>query len=215
MRCALIAILALAAASRAAERKPLPGQAGNDDLELSASVLLTSEEIHSALGADLGEGYFVVRLKATPKAEQPLRISPDDFTMISRKDGQRSEALAPSQIAGDGGALVVKTTSERGAGSQRRRTLGIGGIGGGASAGSTTGGGALDTSVETKEGQSNNPLLAALKEKAFPDKETKESLEGLLYFPIEGKIKASDVAILYKGPAGRLIIEFPKSKGGR
>ena len=33
-------------------------------------------------------------------------ISPDDFTIISRKDGQRSVALSPGQIAGTG-ALIA------------------------------------------------------------------------------------------------------------
>ena len=218
MRRVLFAMLAVSLAAPAAERKPLPGQAGNDDIELNASVLVTHDEIQQALGAELGDGYFLVRLKATPKTEQPLRIGPDDFTMISRKDGQRSQALAPSEIAGNGGALVVKTGQSQGGGvgSQRRRTLGIGGLGGGGSVGNSAGAGDLDTKVETTESKTkDNPLLAVLKEKVLPDKETKEPVEGFLYFPIEGKIKPSDVAILYKGPAGRLIVEFQKAKGGR
>ena len=40
------------------------------------------------------------------------------------------------------------------------------------------------------------------------EKETTEALKGLLYFPIEGKHKIKDFALLYRGPAGRLDLEF-------
>jgi hypothetical protein len=68
---------------------------------------------------------------------------------------------------------------------------------------------------DPKADEKDNPLLAALKEKGLPDKEGKETLEGLLYFPIEGKIKAKDVAIIYKGPAGKLVMEFQNPKRER
>ena len=42
----------------------------------------------------------------------------------------------------------------------------------------------------------------------LPDKETKEPVEGLLYFLLEGKNKAKDLGLLYKGPAGRLAMDF-------
>src|SRR5713226_200492 len=94
---AAVAILALGG-----EKRLLPGQAGNDDIELTGGVIIDHDEIHQALGADLGAGYVVVRMKATPKTEEPLRISPDDFTLVSRKDGEKSAALSPTQIAGRG-----------------------------------------------------------------------------------------------------------------
>jgi hypothetical protein len=43
------------------------------------------------------------------------------------------------------------------------------------------------------------------------DAETKpnKSLEGLLYFSMENpKMKTKDLALLYKGPAGHLTVEF-------
>ena len=46
----------------------------------------------------------------------------------------------------------------------------------------------------------------------LPDKETKEPVEGLLYFPIDGKIKPKDLAVIYKGPAGKLVMEFANPK---
>ncbi len=193
----------------------MPGQAGNEGIDLTASVIVDRIQIEQALGADLGPGYILVRMKATPKGEQPLRISPDDFTMISRKDGQRSSAMDPAQIAGSGGTLVVRSAVAQGSGpvSQNRTNIGIGGIGIGNSGRANPG---LDTKVEPgKTDSKDSPLLTALKEKVFPDKETKEPIEGLLYFPLEGKVKPKDVAVVYKGPAGKLIVEFqnpPKSK---
>jgi hypothetical protein len=92
--------------------KPLPGQAGNDDIELVGSVVIDRNEITQAIGADLGPGYVIARMKVQPKTEKPLRISADDFSMICRKDGQRSTALSPGQIAG-AGSLVVKAAANQ------------------------------------------------------------------------------------------------------
>jgi len=211
----LILLLALAAATAtASEPKPLPGQAGNDDIDLNGSVMIDPAEIHQALGADLGTGYVVVRMKAAPKTDKPLRIGPDDFTMISRKDGQRSQALTPEEIAGHGSTLVVKTGGQ---GGNQGRRLSIGGMGGGMG---TAPNANVNTDAHIQQGdqkpdEKDSPLLTALKEKGLPDKEGKEPIEGLLYFPIEGKIKPKDVAIIYKGPAGKLVIEFQNPKRER
>ena len=217
MRHAILWMIATALIAQAGERKPLPGQAGNDDIEMVASVLIDRDEIHQALGADLGAGYVAVRIKVTPKTEQPLRVSPDDFTMISRKDGQRSVALSPGQIAGKG-ALVVKAAPSQpgGFGTQSNGPI-WGGIGGppqrlpgsGGGIGNMAGAdGGAEAKVEPNHKAKDTPLLAILKEKSLPDKETKEPVEGLLYFPIEGKVKPKDLAVLYKGPAGKLVMEF-------
>ena len=71
---ALIGILCLGG-----ERKQLPGQAGNDDVDLEGSVILGHDEITEAIGSDIGEGYVVVRMKVMPKGTNPLRVGPDDF----------------------------------------------------------------------------------------------------------------------------------------
>lgn len=204
----LLALIAAALAAPADDIKQLPGQAGNEGIDLTASVIVDRLQIQQALGADLGPGYIVVRMKARPKGEQPLRIGPDDFTMISRKDGQRSSAMDPAEIAGSGGTLVVRSAVAAGSGpvSQNRTNVGIGGIGIG-NAGRPNPG--LDTKTEPgKTDSKDSPLLTALKEKALPDQEAKEPLEGLLYFPLEGKIKPKDIAVVYKGSAGKLIVEF-------
>jgi len=171
----------------AADKTLLPGQAGNDDLQLSASLLLDREAITQAVGADPGDGYIVVRMKAIPKTEQPLRLSPDDFTLLSRKDGDRSQALSPGQIAGKG-ALVVKSSPDHlsSPGVRERQPL----------------------KVESRNTDENLPLLTALKAKIFPDDETKTPVEGLLYFPLDNKVKPKDLSLVYKGFAGKLIIDF-------
>jgi hypothetical protein len=216
----LFALAVLPLLAMAGERKQLPGQAGNDDVELVGSVIVDRDEIKQALGADLGAGYVIARMKITPKSDDGLRVSPDDFTIISRKDGQRSAALSPGQIAGKG-AIVVKAAPSQPGGLGTTTNGPIwGGIGGapsrmpgnsngvGNSAGSD---GGAEAKVDNSNGK-DNPLLAVLKGKILPDKETKEPVEGLLYFPIDGKIKPKDLAIVYKGPAGKLIMEFANPK---
>ena len=188
---ALIAVLA-----SGAPKKPLPGQAGNDDIELTATVLLDRDEIHQALGEDLGADYVVVRMKASPKGDKPLRISPDDFTLVSRKNGDRSSSLTPTQIAGKG-ALVVKSA-----------TLSDGQHGLGASPGTARLSAPTSVSVVEDGKPSEGPLLDALKAKMMADRETQEPLEGLLYFTMDGKLKPKDLSLLYKGPAGRLVLDF-------
>lgn len=191
----------------AGDRKPLPGQAGNDDVDLEGSVILNHDEVTSAIGGDIGEGYVVVRMKVIPKGGKPLRVGPDDFTMISRKDGQRSTALAPSEIAGKG-ALVVKHGTADGS----KSSWDAGGIGGmvGSSPGTVQRDVIKGTQID--DNAKANPALAALTEKILPDKETKTPIEGLLYFSINGKLKPKDVAVVYKGDAGKLIMEFEPVK---
>jgi len=220
----LTALLAALAPTFAigADPKPLPGQAGNDDIELVGTPIVDRAEVTQAVGQDMGIGYVVVRMKVTPKTTKPLAIGPDDFTIISRKDGQRSVALAPGQIAGKG-ALIVKRAANQpgGAGTATNGPIwgGVGPVGMGRSGGNTPGADAptdvrmeKDTDKDKADKDKDNPLLAALKAKCLPDKESLEPVEGLLYFPIDGKIKPKDLAVIYKGPAGRLTMEFVNPK---
>src|SRR6516164_4257524 len=191
----------------AADKKPLPNQAGNDDIDLAGAVMLDRPEILQALGADPGPRYVLVRIKVTPKTGPGLRVSPDDFTLLSRKDGERSPALDPGQIGGKG-ALVVKAAAEQPGGDGTRTN---GPIWGGVTvrAGSrkkTADSDApepkLDNTVE------ESPVIGALKQKMLHDTETKTAVEGLLYFLMDGKLKPKDVSLIYKGAAGKLIIDF-------
>ncbi len=191
----------------AGDRKQLPGQAGNDAVDLEASLIIGRDEITEAIGSDIGEGFVVARVKVIPKGDKPLRIGPDDFMMISRKDGQRSTAMAPSEIAGKGELVVKRGTSDGG-----KTSWGAGGIGAGLGSSPGTVQRDVIKGTQIDENSKEGPALAALTAKILPDKETKEPMEGLLYFSISGKLKPKDLAIVYKGEAGKLEMEFEKVK---
>jgi len=72
--------------------------------------------------------------------------------------------------------------------------------------------GGVEAKADDGAKEKDNPLLEILKAKQLPDKETLDPQEGLLYFPIEGKIKPKDLAVIYKGPAGKLVMEFANPK---
>jgi len=210
-------VLMLAALTAvAADKKGYPGQAGNDNIELVGSVITEHEEIRQALGAELSEGFVLVRVKATPKTDGSMRIGPSDFVLISRKDGDREEAMAPAQITSHSALTLKQDRSGRDWAQQTNRPgwTGIGGI-------SRTAGprkGADEKKSDADEPKvtpaentsSDDALLAALTAKQLPDKDTKGSIEGLLYFSMESsKIKKSkDLSLLYKGSGGRLTMDF-------
>jgi hypothetical protein len=213
----LVLSTCLALACFGADRKPLPNQAGNDDIDVFATVLLDHAEIDQAVGADIPDGFAAVRIRVVPKADQVLIIGPNDFTLVSRKDGERSPALDPAQITGKAG-LIIKAAAEQ---PSRMSTVSNGTIWGGVrptrSAPSERDrdsdkketeiapqpeGGARENTPEA------NPLLAALKAKGIPEDESKKPLEGLLYFPVQGKLKPKDLSMIYKSPNGRMVIDF-------
>ena len=181
-------VLALLSAAFGADIKSLPNQAGNGNIDLSGTVILDSKEIEQLLGAPMEAGYIVVRIKVSPRMADAIRISADDFTLVSRKDGERSDAMMPSQIGGSANMILKSKTHYA----------------------SSAGVGTTSVSVTPVEGAKapENPLVKTLESKMLPDRETKEPVEGLLYFLLEGKNKPKDLGLLYKGPAGRLAMDF-------
>jgi hypothetical protein len=178
----------------AADKKAFPGQAGNDNIELTGTLLLDAAQIREAVGSDLGPGIVVARVKASNKTGDPMRIGPDDFSLLSRKNGDRGDALAPGELAG-GSALIVKRDQAARGYAHITNQPGFTGVGGMSKA---------DKPVD-------EALLAVLKSKEMPDQETKPNaaVEGLLYFSMESaKLKIKDLALTYKGPGGRLSMEF-------
>ncbi len=210
----------------AAEHQRGPVTQGNDIVQITAEPVLDQSEVTKLLSADPGYPLIVVQVKFAPKAENKVQIWHDDFTLISARDGQRSQPLEPGQLAGKGSIAV----------SQQRRALGgtmgdsrgpvwggIPGTGGspqrmpGQGAGGV--GNATSSTTETSakvnngSGEKDNPLLNVLKAKILPEVETNDSVSGLLYFLIDGKLpKAKDLTLIYKSPAGRVIIEFDPKK---
>jgi hypothetical protein len=185
----LFALVALAA-----DKKAFPGQAGNDNIELTGALLMDPAEIHQALGADLDPGIIVARVKASNKTGDPMRIGPDDFVLVSRKNGDRGGALAPGQLAG-GSALIVKRDHAGRDWAQQTNQPGFTGVGG----------------MTKTDKPVDSTLLETLKSKQLPDKETKAngSIEGLVYFSMDSaKLKSKDIALIYQGPGGHLTMEF-------
>jgi hypothetical protein len=170
------------------------------------------------MGIDLGEGFIVVKIRATPQTLQALRVSADDFTLVSRKNGEKSGAMSPHAIAGSVGMVIAdpRAQSGQGIGSRSNPTnmpVPVGGM----PVGMPTNGGGIGNTGSVQEGTvearmerraTEDPRLPFLEAKAFHDTETKEPIEGLLYFNLTGKLKPEQLGMIYAGPAGRLVIDF-------
>jgi hypothetical protein len=151
VRC--IAAFALAGLNAAAD-ETTPNQAANSHLVLTATVLTERKDMREVLGLDPGDNFIVVKVRAAPNVIEPMRLSSDDFTLISRKNGERSPSMRP-----------VRFTR-------------------------------------------NAKQQEFLNSKLFPDFETRDPVEGLLYFLIDGKFQPKNLGLIYQGAAGRLIIDF-------
>ena len=189
---ALLGAVPAAAAKKPSPRETVSASGSTNRVSLDAVLVLDPSEMREALGADLEPGYVIVRVKVTPKGD-PLRITPDDFTLLSRKDGDRAEALAPAQIASKS-ALTVKRDTRGRDWAQQTNQPGFTGIAG---------------IKRDNDGKDDAALLAALRAKILPDRETADPAEGLLYFALDtAKLKPKDLSLLYKGAGGRVTIDF-------
>jgi hypothetical protein len=205
-----IGLLPLAAVQAADKKLPIE-TTSNELVEITATPLLDRDQIHQELGADPGAGIVVVRVQIRPVSDKPVKIDHDDFLLFSEKDGQRSQPYEPSQIAGNSSLIVTPTGARGGLGAQPSTGIwgGLGPFGGGGSAGSAGPSAPTEAKVESASTEATtNPLLAILKAKILPEKETTETVTGLLYFQIDGKVKTKDLEMRYKTPAGKLSIRF-------
>ncbi len=182
--------------------------AGNEQVDIVATIVLAEDEVKQKLGADPGKGIVLLEVKVTPKTDQPVQVSPDDFILLAHDDGERSKPFEPEELAGQG-AMVLSKTTDRAQKTGQSIGLGgimMGGVGAGGSPGNPT-----PTAVKTKMDEKNKgdaSLLDALKAKQMPAKESTEEVSGYLYFPLDGKHKLKNLAVLYRGPAGKLDLEF-------
>ncbi len=180
--------------------------AANDQVDLTASITLDESEIAQKLGADPGNGVVLLYVKITPKVDKPIQISPDDFVLLSHDDGERAKPFEPAELAGQG-ALVVKDTAQS-HGSKGSLSAGLGGmLGGGGSSPGNSKEVVLGSKMDEKS-KGNDKLLDALRAKELPTKESVEPVDGYLYFPLSGKHKLKNLVVLYRGPAGKLDLEF-------
>jgi hypothetical protein len=183
----LIPLLIISCFAAAEDIKSLPNQAGNGNIDLAGTAILDAKEIEQVVGAPMDPGYIVVKIKVSPRTLEALRISADDFILVSRKDGERSDALAPGQIGGPANLILKSKTTHSSAGVSST-TVNV-------------------TPVDAKAAPPS-PLQKILESKMLKDVETKEPVEGLLYFLLDGKNKVKDLGLIYKGPAGRLAMDF-------
>ena len=183
----------LSCLATAADLKSLPNQAGNGNIDLTGTVFIDSKDIQQVLGTTLDPGYIVVRIKVEPRMLHAIRISADDFTLVSRKDGERSEALVPSQIGGAANLILKSKTTHDGSAGVASTSVNVA---------------PANNKTAPSESPSTNLLQSLLQSKMLKDTETKEPVEGLLYFLLEGKNKVKDLGLLYKGPAGHLAMDF-------
>lgn len=187
---------------------------GNDIVDITATAFIDRADVTNLLGRDPGIDLIIVQVKVAPKADNKVQVWRDDFTLLSGRDGQRSQAMEPSQIAGRGALMVTQQGARRGGmmGQDRGPVFGGGipGMGSRGGVGTSAGPAESKTSVQSTTDDKDNPLLAVLKEKTLPDKETNDPVSGLLYFLLDGKPpKVKDLSLIYKGAVGdRAILEF-------
>ncbi len=200
-------VVVSAGASFAAKKVISPEtSAGNEQVDIVATISLSEQEVTQKLGADPGKGIVLLQIRVIPKTDKPVDVSPDDFILLAHDDGERSRPFEPAEIAGSG-ALVV-TNTNGGKVQKTGTSFGLGGMMGGAG-GSPGNPKVVALSSKMDEKQKGNPaLLAALKAKQLPEKQATEPVEGYLYFPLDGKHKLKNLAVLYRGSAGSLNLEF-------
>ncbi len=214
MRLSALLPFALAASLCGADKGPSTATAGNERLAITATVFIGKDAVREQLGSDLNGDFIVVRAELVPHGDKPLAVSIDDFLLRSFKDGQKSGAFAPTQIAGRD-ALVIGERPDGMIGADDRGPS-WGGIGGppqrlpgnSPGIGNAAGAPAATAKVVTGSKQKDDPVLVALKQKILPSAQTTKPVSGLLYFRLEGKHKAKDVQLVYDGPAGKLRLKF-------
>lgn len=217
-RTICVFLLSLSLISAADKKLPIE-QTSNESIDISATVMMEKDQIRQELGSDLGGDIVVVRVTVRDVTDKPIQVSLDDFTLVSGKDGQHSQPYAPSQIAGNATLVLTPTGTRGGIGAggngpvwggvpgttgMPQRLPGNGG-GVGTTGAEATG---VEAKVENAKPGEDNPLLAVLKAKVLQEKEITESISGLLYFQMVGKLKSKDLELHYKGPAGKLALRF-------
>lgn len=180
--------------------------AANEQVDLEATIVLDKEEIVKALGADPGDGVVLLKVKFVPKVDTPLQVSPDDFILLSHDDGERSKPFAPAELAGAGAMQERTKVASKGKSGISGGLGGLYGGGGGSSPGNSPNVTVSTTMNDNAKG--DQKLLTILKQKELPEGETTKTVEGYLYFPLDGKHKLKNLIVMYRGPAGKLDLEF-------
>jgi hypothetical protein len=197
-----IALFSTTLLPAAADKKLPIEETTNDLLKISATVIMDRDQIKQELGYDLGPDIAVVRVTLHTVSDKPVQVSHDDFLLVSSKDGARSQPYEPGQLAGADSLTVTETGAKQAA--TRKPGLMLGGLGIGTDSTPKT----PDLKTQASHDDQVNPVLAVLNAKILPEKELTDTISGLLYFQMVGKLKPKDLEFHYKGPAGRLALRF-------
>jgi hypothetical protein len=218
MRVHYLVPLALTPLLWGGDKKIEPGFASSDEVDITASVITEKADLQQALGAALPPGVVAVRVRIKPKGDKALKIDREDFFLLKSDDGQRSTPFAPTQLAGNGG-LTLYSKQIGGWAAQGNGPI-WGGVGGppmqGPGTGSTIGNQTAQVEgveAKAKEGDQKgkaDPLLELLKSKELPQKPATDTVEGLLFFPLDGKIKLKNLSLFYKAPTSKLEVRFQR-----
>jgi len=192
--------------------------AANDDVEVAVTLVLDHDEVVKKIGADPGPGIVLLDVRFSNKLEKPIQLNPDDFILLAHDDGERYHPFTPAEIAGKGG-MVIKSQDGGSIGVNRTgpRITGLGlpiGTSSSSSKPAQAPGAATDKKddpdADKPQGKTsfNEPLLNALKAKQLETKDVTDTAEGYLYFPLDGKHKLKNMAVLYRARTEKLDIEF-------
>lgn len=210
-----------------ADRTEWRGRAGDPKLTVDARLYIDREQMKALLGHDPGPNLVIVEVTATPAPGAAVALDLDEFLLRSDRDGQRSRPLDPAQIAGPAVMVIGSRGGTQGTGmaEERRVPWGVPGIPGGSPTGGpprgiplpgqspNVGTATADTSeavasIEENREKKSNPLLEALQAKQLAAGPLDGPRTGLLYFLIEGKVRAKDLELVYRKAPPRLHIRF-------
>jgi hypothetical protein len=219
----LVSLVAIAGLAAAADKpKTATAQDSNEMVEITATAYTDTESVTKLLGRDPGFPLIVIDVKFTPRLENKIALWRDDFTLLSHKDGQRSQPLSPTQLAGSGSLMVSSRgytpSSGMRSGSPTDRPMGYPDITGTSrprvlnNEDQLTSGSSGETKIATDTGakQKEDPLLATFKAHVLPEKEASDTVTGHLYFVLDGKHKLKDLELIYKSQGKRILLDFDK-----
>jgi len=182
-----VAFALCATPSVAADKKSPEGQAEDESVAITATVL-SPDQLKQAVGSAFDNNYIVLDVHLTPKGGKPYLVHLDDFILRSEQSGEHSGPfLNASQIAGSG-ALVVERTYGKRVNADSPRPLD-------------------GTKVTMKDGEKADPALDALGKSMLSEKTVTEPVSGLLFFPLN-KEKPRNLVLSYKTPASKLRLNF-------
>ncbi len=184
-------------------------ESSNEFVDVSCHLILGKDSVQQALGVNSlpkgAESLILVSVKVRPLTDKPVPVSLDEFTLLSSRDGQHTEALSPTEVAGDT-MLVLKQKGPKEGGLMAQAGVPMWGTLSGV--GVTPATVNVDSKVETKQNAQDESLLKILESKVLPEKPISETTSGLLYFEIDGKVKPKDLSLIYRGEGGKLEMRF-------